>query len=177
MSMFFKKTGGIILGFEIISTLESSLQKQAILEIRDCNDFTEKYGVVLTDDEAIDLVKTRSIALQKNGRIEFGGGIIHKIIKALCDSPYISMQNYAETLHELLELFYYFKNETFDLISDNDLIQYMEKAFNSSCQGSLEILAGRELNRLVRKLHNGNVSDDGDNILDYEENPEGKCYE
>ena len=37
-------------------------------------------------------------------------GVIEKIILAFCDSPYISMHNYEETIHELLEIFYYYKN-------------------------------------------------------------------
>ncbi|WP_309446508.1 DUF6323 family protein [Desulfosporosinus nitroreducens] len=35
----------------------------------------------------IELVETRTFSLKSNGRIEFGGGVIDKIIKEFCDSP------------------------------------------------------------------------------------------
>ncbi|MDR3270569.1 MAG: DUF6323 family protein [Peptococcaceae bacterium] len=31
------------------------------------------------------------------------------MIKEFCASPYISMHNYADTLHTLVEIFYYYK--------------------------------------------------------------------
>ena len=51
-----------------------------------------------------EIVETRTVSLKSNGRIEFGGGVVEKIIKEFCDSPYISMHNYVETLHELIEI-------------------------------------------------------------------------
>jgi hypothetical protein len=89
------------------------------------------------------------------GRVEFGGGIVDKVILMFCDSPYISMHNYEETLHELIEIFYYYKNEALDLIGDDELIKYMKTAFNGICQGSLDLLAGRELYNLARGLRFG----------------------
>jgi hypothetical protein len=69
------------------------------------------------------------------------------------------MQNYAETLHELIEMFYYYKNETLDLISDDDLIKFMHKAFDGICHGSLELLYGRELAKMAKNLRYGHAHD------------------
>jgi len=131
------------------------VEKQAVGEVIKCNDYTIRYSLMLTPTQAFELVETRSFALCENGRIEFGGGVIDKIIKEFCDSPYISMHNYTQTIHELLEMFYYYKNETLDLISDDDLIRHMKNAFNGICQGSLDLLSGRELDRLARNLRSG----------------------
>ncbi len=109
--------------------------------------------------EAIELVETRDLSLKSYGRIEFGGGIIDKIIKEFCNSPYISMHNYAETLHELIEIFYYYKNETLDLLSDAELITFMKNSFDGRCHGSLELLAGRELAQLARNIRFGYAPD------------------
>jgi hypothetical protein len=79
-------------------------------------------------------------------------GIIGKLIKAFCDSPYMNKQNYSETLERLLEIFYYYKNETDEKLSDNELIDYMKTFFNGSCEGSLELLESRELDSLARAL-------------------------
>lgn len=135
------------------------VQKQAVEEIQQCNDFTAKFGLVLTHKDALELVETRSHALKSNGRVEFGGGVIEKIIWEFCDSPYISMHNYTETIHELTEMFYYYKNEALDLISDDELIKFMKDSFDGKCQGSLELLSGRELANMARNLRYGYAPD------------------
>ncbi|MDR0294295.1 MAG: DUF6323 family protein [Oscillospiraceae bacterium] len=140
------------MSFELIPFVSGLIQKQAVGEIIKCNDYTERFGLTLTQAQAAELVETRSLSLRDSGRIEFGGGVIDKMIKAFCDSPYISMQNYAQTLHELIEIFYYYKNETLDLIGDDDLIQFMKSAFDGVCQGSIDLLSGRELYRLAKNL-------------------------
>lgn len=143
------------MSFELIPFASGLIQNQAVNEVLKCNNYTEHFGLVLTQQQALELVETRSISLQANGRIEFGGGVVDKIIKEFCDSPYISMHNYTHTLHELIEMFYYYKNETMDLISDYDLIKFMKSAFDSVCQGSLDILSGRELYHLAKRLRFG----------------------
>lgn len=162
------------MGFELISFVSGFIQKQAVSEVIKCNDYTQRFGLVLTRAQAIELVETRSRALSENGRIEFGGGVIDKIIKAFCDSPYISMHNYTQTLHELIEIFYYYKNETMDLISDDDLIEFMKSAFDGVSQGSLDLLSSRELYRLAKNLRFGSHADySGESFLEDEEEDDG----
>ncbi|SNS88583.1 hypothetical protein SAMN05446037_102572 [Anaerovirgula multivorans] len=151
------------------------IQKQAVNEVLKQNDLTIRFGLVLTEKQAIELVETRYLALKDTGRIEFGGGVIDKIIYEFCDSHYISMHNYEETLHELIEMFYYYKNETLELISDDDLIKYMKKAFDGVCQGSLDLLSGRELDKLAHNLRCGydpGYSDDITTDEEYDEDGE-----
>jgi hypothetical protein len=123
------------------------------------NEETRKYGLILTEQQAIILAKTKSDSLKNAGRIEFSSGVIDKLILAFCDSPYITQENYEDTLHELMDIFYSFKNETLDMISDNDLIGFMQKSFNGICCGSLELMSGRELPELARKLNYIHVRD------------------
>lgn len=144
--------------FELTTFSSSIIKKQAVNEIIKCNDFTENFGLILTHNQAVELVETRSYALKANRRIEFGGGVIDKIIKEFCNSPYISMDNYAQILRELVEMFYYYKNETLDLVSDDDLIKFMGKAFNGVCQGSLELLSIRELANMAQNIRFGYTS-------------------
>jgi len=147
------------MSFELIPFASALIQKQAVGDILKCNEYSERFGLALTQAQAIELVETRSVSLRDNGRIEFGGGVIDKIIREFCDSPYIYMQNYAQTLHELIEAFYYYKNETMDLISDDDLIKFMKSAFDGVCQGSVDLLSGRELYRLAKNLRFGLPAD------------------
>ena len=119
-------------------------------EIRECNAYSRKFGLVLSETEITDLVISRAEALRASGRIEFGGGILPKLIEAFCDSPYIEQENYADTLAELQEAFYYFKTEAMDYFSDEELIEYMVKVFNGRAQGSAEYLSGTSLEALAR---------------------------
>ncbi|MGN0661137.1 MAG: DUF6323 family protein [Oscillospiraceae bacterium] len=84
-------------------------EKQEISSILRANEKTSQYGLVLTKEQAAALAQTRVSSLKNSGRIEFKGGTVDKIILAFCDSPYISPQNYEETLHRLIGLFYDFK--------------------------------------------------------------------
>lgn len=92
-----------------MSAFSSLMQKQAVDEILKCNDYTFRFGLTLSRQNAIELVEMRTLSLKRYGRVEFGGGVIKKIIKEFCNSPYISMHNYVETLHELIEIFYFIK--------------------------------------------------------------------
>lgn len=44
--------------------------------------------MVLIEQQALALIKTRTNALKENKRIELNGGIVDKLILAFCDSPY-----------------------------------------------------------------------------------------
>lgn len=139
----------------------SSMNKLAIREVLSCNEVTSRYGLILSDADAHGLIQTRTEALSHNGRIEFSGGIISKLIMKFCDSPFISQFNYVSTINDLLETFYYFKNETLDEISDNELLSFMKKNFDQNCQGSVELLKSRDLEALARNVRYG--------MVDYEE--------
>lgn len=133
-------------------------QKLAVTEIIRCNQTTSRYGLILNESEAVELAKTRSEVLKEVGRVEFAGDTIYKLIMEFCDSPYLSPFNYAETLNELIETFYYFKSETLDELDDNELISLMKKSFDDRCQGSVDLLQTRELENLARKIRFG-ISD------------------
>ena len=162
------------MSLEIMGISSSLILKQAVAEIEKCNDFTSQFGLTLSHHDAIELVETRALALKSNGRIEFGGGVIDKIIREFYHSPYISMHNYAETLHELTEIFYFYKNETLDLLSDEDLLKFMKNSFDGKCQGSLELLAGRELANMARNLRYGYALDYSENLANDEEDEDGE---
>lgn len=112
------------------------------------NPVTSRFGLTLTERQAQALARTQAEALSHTGRIEFGGGVVCELVQAFCDSPYLSPVNYEQTLHQLIELFYWLKNETGDHVSDGDLVQVMKSAFDGPCQGSLEVLAEQTMDLL-----------------------------
>lgn len=123
-------------------------------EIRCCNDLNALYGLTLTEADITELVELRGQALRATGRVEFGGGILPKLIRAFCKSPYVDPYSYAATLGDLQDAFYYFKNESEDRFSDDDLIEFMVNVFNGPAHGSAEVLTTISLEQLCRWARN-----------------------
>ena len=130
-------------------------EKLAVTEIIQCNSLTSRFDLVLKESEAMELAKTRADALEAIGRIEFAGGSINKLITEFCDSPYLNQSNYADTLNQLVEAFYYFKNETLDEMDDDELISMMKDSFDKTCRGSIDLLLSRDLENLSRRIRFG----------------------
>lgn len=78
-----------------------------------------------------------------------------KLIFAFCDSPFIYQDNYEEMLFGLQEVFYYFKGEMMEEISDDELITVMKEKFDTECQGSLEYLQETVLEEIARSIREG----------------------
>jgi hypothetical protein len=140
----------------------SQLQEQAAAQLAECNNLTGKYGLRLSDRQILGLLESRREALSQTGRIEFGEGVLKKLIEAFCDSPYVTQENYEETLAELQDAFYYFKNESLDSISDDELIGYMREHFDGECQGSLDYLSETTLEELCRRTRFGYEDEEGE---------------
>ena len=100
------------------------------------------------------MVELRGQALRNTGRVEFGGGILPKLIRAFCKSPNIDPYSYAATMGDLQDAFYYFKNESGDRFSDDELIEFMANVFDSQAHGSAEVLTTISLEELCRWARN-----------------------
>lgn len=115
--------------------------KRGVGALLQCNERSRRYGLTLSEEAALRLCEARESALREAGRVEFGEGILPKLISAFCGSPFILQDEYEDTLAALQELFYRFKNETRDRLSDDDLISAMETLFNGKAGGSVDYLA------------------------------------
>ena len=135
--------------------LPSLKQKQQLEEFKKCNEFSAKFGVTLSNSEIITLNENRKESLKSMGRVELGNGILPKLIYEFCDSPFIYQDIYADTLQALQEMFYYFKNESLDEISDDELIHIMKEYFDQECQGSIEYLQETTLEDVCRNVRYG----------------------
>lgn len=132
-----------------LSIMEHQLER-AKEELRCCDQLNALYGLVLTEADITELVQQRSEALKSTGRVEFGGGILPKLCRAFCDSPYVDARNYAAVLGDLQDAFYYFKNESEDRFSDDELIEFMAAAFNGRAEGCADLLCSIDLEELCR---------------------------
>jgi hypothetical protein len=158
--------------------LPVALQSQsAALAIRECNEYTSRYGLSLSEQEIGQLIEHRKETLESYGRIEFGGGIIQKIIMEFGDSAYLNQQDYMETLMQLQECFYYFKGDAMEELTDDDLIEIMKLYFEEVCQGSVEFLQSTMLENYCRDIRSGTkeyrdmdgYEDDYIDFLDWDE--------
>jgi len=138
--------------------MERLLQKRQISDlqaVQECNSYTGKFGLVLSDKEALELLRRRREVLKEEERFEMQGGILPKLIYEFCDSPYIYQNNYVETIDELQRIFYLYKNESQDELSDDELIAYMKTYFDEECGGSLDYLEETSLYELCQNRRTG----------------------
>lgn len=153
-------------------SLQQRRDEEYIGALVSLNEDTAEYGLTLSVEEARDLIDTRQRSLRDNGRIETGLGAIVKLVKAFEGSEYLTPENYAETLNELLDIFYYMKTESRDGVSDTELLAVMRDQFDNKYHGSVELMQGREL-RYQKKANDlpfeygiGDGDDDGSNPSD-----------
>lgn len=104
------------------------------------NETTEQFGLSLTEQDAELILKERKNSLAEQKRVEFGEGIAAKIIYEFCDSDYIHQSNYVDTIIRLQEIFYLYKNEMQDEITDDELLHLMKEQFENLCFGDLDYL-------------------------------------
>ena len=116
------------------------------------NSYISKYNLSITQAQAVSISEARSRALKDAGRIELSPDIPAKILHAICDSPYLTNDNIEDVLSSLTEAFYYYKNETLDIISDDEMIEFIGKNFSGKCQGSVEMLCSDCLEELRRRV-------------------------
>lgn len=133
-------------------------QQQELERVLECNKKTERFGLILSQEEAANLMVSRKDSLNENQRVEFGKGILPKLIDFFCDSQFINQDNYTEVLSELQEIFYLAKNETQDELTDQELLGFMRKQYEEICFGDLEYLKNTCLERYSRAVRSGDMS-------------------
>ena len=122
--------------------LELAADQAQVGKVMETNQYTQRYGLILKPEDAQIIVAERRNTLREQKRVEFGQGILPQLIYEFCDSGYISQSNYVETMIRLQEIFYLYKNETMDELTDNELVHFMKEQFETVCYGDLEYLEG-----------------------------------
>lgn len=121
-------------------------------ELLACNEISKKSCLSLTEKDMAQLMDARFKALERTGRVEFGGGVLKELVQAFHSSKYVTAENYRELLEELQDAFYYFRGECDRLVSDRELIAFMRKAFDGEAHGEIDYLVGTSLERFCMKL-------------------------
>lgn len=140
---------------QIFELLTEKRQKDELALLDAYNQKTEKFGLTLTEQEAKELIVRRNESLKKYGRVEYGRGILDKIVYNFCDSQYVSQDNYLAVLTRLQDIFYHFKNESQDKMTDDELLNFMRQQFESVCFGDLDYLEDTCLERFAKAVREG----------------------
>jgi hypothetical protein len=124
----------------------------AARELESCNQVIGRYGLSLSAQDVQALVVGRTEALAVSDRVEFGGGVAKQLVLGFAGSPFVSQEDFVETVLDLQELFYEFKNESLEQIPDDDLIGKMRTLFDDVAKGDLEYFAEALFDGLARQV-------------------------
>lgn len=139
----------------LLALLQGRRKQEELATLTAVNEDTVQYGLVLTEGDAQELMVCRDESLARYRRVEFGKGILDKLICLFCDSQYIHQDNYLETVEELQDIFYAFKHETGEKLTDDELLAFMKEQFETVCYGSTEYLRDTCLERYAAVLRSG----------------------
>ena len=114
-------------------------QQNQLGKLMETNQAAGKYGLILSEQDAALILEERKESLRKQERVEFGGGIVPKIIYEFCDSRYIRQD----------------KNEMRDEITDDELLHFMKEQFEDICFGDLEYLESTCLANFAQAVRAG----------------------
>lgn len=126
-----------------------------LAKVMETNRITERFGLILREEDAQLILQERNCALRQQRRVEFGPGIAEKIIYEFCDSAYIDQDNYVDTIIRLQEIFYLYKNEMLDEMTDDELLHLMKEQFENLCFGDLDYLEGTCLQSFAQAVRAG----------------------
>lgn len=135
--------------------LDTVAQGKLLAAVMRMNERTEQFGLVLREEDGKLILEEKNRILRELKRVEFGPGITEKLIDEFCDSPYIDQNSYVDTILRLQEIFYQYKNETLDELTDEELLKLMKTAFDGGCHGDLEYLEGTYLEEVSRAIRAG----------------------
>lgn len=130
---------------------EAALSEQILAT----NEASQPFGLRLTPQDAHMLALHRKETLREEDRIEFTDSVVPKLIERFCRSTFLLQQDFADTIAELIEIFFHTKNECGDALGDEELLDLMFELFEHRCGGSLECLQSRELEAVCKSLRMG----------------------
>ena len=135
--------------------LEYFQPQNQVAELLDTNEETAHFGLTLTEKDAQMIVTARQNTLKAQRRVEFGTSATERLIREFCDSQYLEQDCFAETVMRLQDIFFTFRNEMMDLISDDELLHFMKEQFETICYGDLEYLEGTCLTGFAEAIRAG----------------------
>ena len=140
-------------------SLAIRVRERFLEELRGVNETGARFGLRLSEQGMLEIAQARTRALVDHGRVELGESAVRRIEDGFCDSPYLLQEDYEATLLELVDAFYYFKNECGEQLTDDELIGAMRERYDAY-DGSVEAVIGTSLESLCRARRFGFEEED-----------------
>ena len=152
-----------------LATFSGQAQLAArVQQLLKTNEVSQRFGLSLREEQITSLIQAEGESLRAAGRLEFGEGILPRLIHTFCDSPYINRETFSDILHSLQELFYLYHNELDDVLTDDELLEAMSKLYNGKAQGSIEYLENIAVCHLLEALRSDCMDSEDDRDDDYD---------
>ena len=117
------------------------------------------FGMRLSKNRKSDFIaEAEEIAVAEQQRVEIGTGAAALITEKFIRSAYVTQESFAETIAALVDIFYEAKEESFDMLSDDEIADIMFYFFEHVSEGSTELLQGRDMEEFCRSIRNGGIS-------------------
>jgi len=142
------------------NSLPALREQRMLAELGACNARSAIFGLTLSERGMREVAQQRARALTDYGRVELGRSVLPALIEGFCDSPFLLQEEYEGTLLELLDAFYYFKNECGEQLTDDELIAAMRERYDAY-DGSTDAVIGTSLEALCR-AHRLGLDDEED---------------
>lgn len=121
-------------------------------------DIAAENGLKITVKDAEFIAEAEEIAVAEQQRVEIGTGAAALITEKFIRSAYVTQESFAETIAALVDIFYEAKEESFDMLSDDEIADIMFYFFEHVSEGSTELLQGRDMEEFCRSIRNGGIS-------------------
>ena len=132
-------------------SVNALVERKVIDNLLEINSYTQQHGLVMTETIAKEIAEARQAALRDYGRVDFSSDTTARLVKAFSQSYYITQETFSEIIGEIIELFYFIKNELGNTLSDDDLISEMLIVFNETCFGTVEVMQSKGVEKIIRK--------------------------
>jgi hypothetical protein len=141
-----------VLSLELFESMDTALKVSRTNELLALNEELKEHGLRLTPTNIEEILTSRNLALKNQGRIELDISLTKKLVDRLSRSAYIRQENFVKTIDEIYEVFHYVKNATSDFISDDDLLGAIMVYYEKICGGSIELLIGKGLDKIINNF-------------------------
>lgn len=104
-----------------------------------CNFFWGAVGVAVTDQEIFNIENQRNESLRSHGLLELDSRALEVLLTFLGQAPVFPCYYAAETVCELIELYYALRSSYSPEVGDPELIEKNAASFESS-EGSVDLI-------------------------------------
>ena len=119
--MTYRKGGALKMERELIRLSSDVVKQSTVREIVSLNTLSSQYGLSLQGRQTERAHRVTAPVPLRRGQDGLQRRHSRKDNSRFCSSPYLQQENYVETLCELVDIFYYYKNELPSGLSDEGL--------------------------------------------------------